>query len=148
MRILVSGDRNYSDRGIVQAVLDGIHRDWYQRNFPSSMDKEFVVIEGEAPGVDTIARQCAERLDLSVEPYPARWAEHDYEGHSGVTCYHKPDPTRCPAAGPRRNQQMLDEGRPDVVVCFHDNIEASRGTKDMLTRAKDAGIPVYVISRH
>ena len=37
---------------------------------------------------------------------------------------------------------MLDEGKPDTVVYFHDNIERSKGTKDMVSRAKKAGLPV------
>ena len=46
------------------------------------------------------------------------------------------------SAGVIRNQQMLDEGKPDTVVYFHDNIERSKGTKDMVSRAKKAGLPV------
>jgi hypothetical protein len=46
------------------------------------------------------------------------------------------------SAGPIRNQQMLDEGKPDFVIAFHDNLYASRGTQDMVTRAMKAGVPV------
>jgi len=49
------------------------------------------------------------------------------------------------AAGPIRNQQMLDEGKPDLVVAFHNNLSRSRGTRDMINRAKKALIPVQVI---
>ena len=41
------------------------------------------------------------------------------------------------AAGVLRNQQMLDEGYPDLVVYFHKDLENSKGTKDMVTRAVD-----------
>ena len=44
------------------------------------------------------------------------------------------------AAGVLRNQQMLDEGHPDLVVYFHKDIENSKGTKDMIIRAIDANI--------
>ena len=37
---------------------------------------------------------------------------------------------------------MLDESKPDLVVYFHDDIENSKGTKDMITRAEKANIPV------
>jgi hypothetical protein len=41
-------------------------------------------------------------------------------------------------AGPIRNQLMLDEGRPDVVVAF----PGGRGTADMMMRARSAGVEV------
>jgi len=41
---------------------------------------------------------------------------------------------------------MLDEGKPTYVLAFHDNLAESKGTKDMVTRAKKAGIPVEVWS--
>lgn len=31
---------------------------------------------------------------------------------------------------------MLDEGKPDFVVAFHNDITNSKGTLDMITRAK------------
>lgn len=49
-------------------------------------------------------------------------------------------------AGPVRNQKMLDEGMPNVVYAFHSNIEASRGTRDMLERVQKAGLKYTVIS--
>lgn len=45
------------------------------------------------------------------------------------------------AGGPIRNWQMLRDGRPDVVLAFHDDIAASKGTKNMLGMAQGEGIP-------
>jgi len=45
------------------------------------------------------------------------------------------------AAGPIRNQQMLDEGRPHLVVAF----PGGTGTADMVRRAKAAGVPVMEV---
>ena len=39
-------------------------------------------------------------------------------------------------AGPIRNQQMLDEGRPSLVVAF----PGGRGMADMVRRARNAGV--------
>ncbi|KKN01348.1 hypothetical protein LCGC14_1128740 [marine sediment metagenome] len=50
------------------------------------------------------------------------------------------------AAGPIRNKQMLDEGQPHLVLAFHDNIEESTGTKDMVKQAAKRGIETLVIS--
>lgn len=56
-------------------------------------------------------------------------------------------------AGPIRNQAMLDylvlgreSGQTVGVVAFHDGLEASKGTKDMVTRATKAGVPVKLIA--
>jgi hypothetical protein len=47
------------------------------------------------------------------------------------------------AAGPIRNQQMLDEGKPDLVVAFL--LPQGSGTLDMIRRTEKAGIEVRVI---
>lgn len=112
MRILFCGDRNWSD---YDSVLETMRS--YKNN--SGL---VTVIEGEARGADTLARIAGEELGLTVVKYPADWDRHGK------------------AAGPIRNQQMLDEGQPDMVVAFHNNINNSKGTRDMITRAKKAGI--------
>src|SRR6266576_1753918 len=76
-----------------------------------------VVIHGAARGADAIAGRLATELGFEVQPYPADWNKHGK------------------AAGPIRNSQMLSEGQPDEVHAFHNNVEASRGTKDMVEKA-------------
>jgi hypothetical protein len=83
-----------------------------------------VVIEGEAPGADRLAAQAAHRLGITVLRFPADWDRYGK------------------AAGPIRNQQMLDEGRPDLVLAYP--LPDSRGTWDMVRRAVAAGIEVRV----
>jgi hypothetical protein len=85
-----------------------------------------VLIEGECRGVDHLARKIAEiELHIDVRRYPADWDRYGK------------------AAGPRRNQQMLDDGRPNEVWAFHDDLANSKGTKDMVERAMAADIPVW-----
>lgn len=103
--------------------LDIIEREL--KKFPS----DTIIIHGAAPGADTLAGFVAERLGMKVVPFKAEW--HIYGK----------------GAGPRRNQKMLNEGRPDMVLAFHDNIEKSRGTKDMIERSKKAGIRVLLIDK-
>jgi hypothetical protein len=88
-----------------------------------------VVIEGEARGADTIAREEAEKLGLTVERYPADWARYGR------------------AAGPIRNKQMLVEGRPDFVLAFSADIERSRGTRNMVDQAIKAGLTADIVWR-
>lgn len=119
MRILVCGSRDWNDyRMISDALID-------------NYSLPFVVIEGEARGADRMAAEWAERWHQPVEllRFPANWNKYGR------------------AAGMIRNQQMLDEGKPDLVLAFHDDLEHSKGTKDMVNRARRAGIEVRVI-RH
>ena len=90
--------------------------------------KPSVVIEGEARGADTLGRLAAEQLGIQVEKFPAEWLRY---GKS---------------AGVIRNQRMIDEGKPDLVVGFHDRIEESKGTKDMLQRSEKRGIKTLLLS--
>lgn len=85
--------------------------------------KPQLVIHGGARGADTLAGEAAKSLGIKVKVFPAQWDKFQR------------------AAGPIRNQQMLDEGKPNKVLAFHADIVSSKGTKDMLKRADRAGIP-------
>mgnify|MGYP001576939932 FL=1 len=111
MRVLIAGDRNWQDRPTIA-------------KFVARLPQGTTIIEGEARGADSIARDCALDVGLSVERYPANWNKYGR------------------AAGYIRNQQMLDEGRPDLVAFFHQNLSESRGTKNMVRIAIKANIPV------
>ena len=50
------------------------------------------------------------------------------------------------AAGPIRNQRMLDIHQPDLVLAFHRFIANSKGTKDMVDRARKAGVRIKVVT--
>lgn len=86
-----------------------------------------VVVHGDARGADTQADIAAIELGLARRPYPANWKLHKK------------------AAGPIRNQEMLDkEHLPDdpIVQVLAFPMKQSVGTYDMAERAKKAGIPV------
>jgi hypothetical protein len=95
--------------------------------FILSLSKDTVIIEGDCRGADKIAGYIGRKHGYDVIPFPAKWKEYGNR------------------AGPIRNQQMLDEGKPDLVVAFHNDLEHSRGTKDMVNRAKASGFPVKII---
>ena len=81
------------------------------------------VIQGGAPGADQLAGAAGESIGVPVEVFPADWKTHGRK------------------AGPLRNQRMLEEGRPDGVIAF----PGGSGTKDMVRRARAAGLPVWEI---
>jgi hypothetical protein len=94
----------------------------------------FTFINGQAMGADIISDVVVQLL-----------IDEDYELYGLGKPY---DPERYPAdwnaygpgAGPIRNKQMLDSGI-DYVVGFHDDIESSRGTRNMLRQCARASIP-------
>ena len=108
MRVLVCGGRDYHNSNHVNDALSEIR--------PS------VVIEGGARGADFLAADWA-RANLGVDALITFRADWERNGK---------------AAGPIRNQKMLDEGKPDLVVAF----PGGRGTADMISRAIRAGIAV------
>lgn len=91
---------------------------------------DFTVVHGAAPGADTIAEEVALEFLAYAEPHPADWETHGK------------------AAGPLRNQEMLDSGI-DGVIAFKDGFDLSMGkggTEDMCRRALRAGKPVTLVS--
>jgi hypothetical protein len=85
------------------------------------------IIHGDCRGADRIAGEIAKGMGLKVIAVPACWHLHGK------------------AAGPIRNQEMLGL-HPEKVIAFHNDIENSRGTKDMVARARAAGIPVSIVT--
>lgn len=122
MRILVCGSRHFDDWGLLCQTMD--------RAIPYELDGQnydaTTIIEGGAKGADFLARVWAKYMDVPFVEYPADWKTHGK------------------AAGPIRNQQMLVEGKPDMVIAFL--APNSRGTKHMIEIAQKANIPVNIIN--
>jgi hypothetical protein len=109
MRVLVCGGRDFTNKQCIFDRLDKVH----------SIVKITLLIEGEARGVDSIARSWAESRNVDLKPVPANWKLYGNR------------------AGPIRNSEMLKE-HPDVVIAFPGGI----GTKDMVNRARKSNIKV------
>ena len=84
-----------------------------------SYEQPTLLCQGGANGADQLARAWAITHDIPYVTYEADWSQ----GRK---------------AGPLRNQQMLDEFKPDLVVAF----PGGRGTADMVRRAKAVGVEV------
>lgn len=110
-RVLVCGGRDYANARVLNAVLRGL-------NPPATC-----IIHGAYTGADDLAARFAKKNHLGEAPFPADWGKHGR------------------AAGPIRNQQMLDEGQPHLVIAF----PGGTGTADMVRRAKAAGVPVIEV---
>ena len=93
----------------------------------SSIPRGSTLIHGGCRGADVFGAEIGKELGFDVMCFPAEWSKNGR------------------AAGPLRNQRMIDEGKPDLILAFHNDIDSSRGTKDMLGRAKKCGIPHEII---
>lgn len=114
MKVLVCGGRDWKRSVFTYKVLDDFHADYGPIT---------EIIEGGARGADRIAGEWADERGISKRVFPADWDTHGL------------------AAGPLRNQQMLDEGQPDLVIAF----PGGAGTRDMMKRAKLADVPVELV---
>lgn len=119
MRVLVCGGRDYGklqhEKLHLLAEMAALH----------AKHRFALVIEGGAAGADTGARLFGEIAGVPIQTFKADWLRYGKR------------------AGPIRNQQMLDEGRPDMVVAF----PGGAGTADMVRRARSAGIEVFLVER-
>lgn len=95
-------------------------------DFVKALPPESLIIEGEARGADVMSRQAGIKYGHQVQCFPAEW--HIYGR----------------AAGPRRNVQMVEIGKPERIVAFHNDIATSKGTAHMIKVAFMRGIPYEV----
>lgn len=113
MKILICGGRDFEDRDVFyKAMLDFMY------------DKNVSIIHGAAKGADTLAADWARAFGHQAESYPANWDKYGKR------------------AGYIRNVQMLNEGKPDLVIAF----PGGKGTAMMIKLAEAAGTPVVKIN--
>lgn len=122
MRILVCGGRDFNDWDFLSRYMTKWYVQYCREECIYDVP-DVTVISGMAKGVDSMAVKWANILNFPVMEFPADWNKHGK------------------AAGPIRNQQMLDEGQPDLVVAFPGGV----GTQDMVHRAKKAGVEVIEV---
>jgi hypothetical protein len=111
--ILVFGGRKYFERTRMYEVLDEIHR----------ATPVVVLVNGDAPGADSIAQRWAREREIDYVSCPAKWNTTQPRG----------------AAGPIRNSRMLKDWGPfDLAVAF----PGGTGTADMARKVRAAGVPI------
>lgn len=100
------------------------YNDWKVIETALEHFKPTELVHGGCRGVDTIAGNWAKRKGIPVQEFKADW---DKFGR---------------AAGPIRNQQMLDEAKPELLLMFPGGV----GTRGMANLAREAGVKVTEIS--
>ena len=119
MRVLICGSRGWQDKRPIWDVLQMLEREGYVAGV--------TIVHGDARGADRIAATLAPNCGHRVEPHPAAWRLHGRR------------------AGYLRNAEMLASGI-DHVYAFR-SAGVSKGTDQMITLAREAGVPVTVVER-
>jgi hypothetical protein len=117
MRVLICGGRDYNDFGRVERAMEVVQDNYYAR--------ATCIISGHARGADRLGEDYAAKNDLELEIYPAKW---DVYGKS---------------AGYKRNVQMAEEGKPNVILAM----PGGRGTDMMIKIGIDKKIDTVVVNK-
>lgn len=119
-RLLVTGSRRWADREAVTRALDDAVRGL------GAQPADVTLVVGDCPtGADQVATQWARRNGVGLEVFRASWRTYGK------------------AAGPIRNQAMVDSGA-DLALAFW--LPGSKGTTHAMTAARTAGVPVRLLS--
>lgn len=110
MKILVCGGRHFNDYEFLVDCMNEV----YQRIDIGA------IISGRCRGADILGERWAIKNKIPIISFPANWKKY------GVS------------AGQIRNQQMIDEGNPDLCIAFPGN----NGTADMIRRCRHHKITV------
>jgi hypothetical protein len=110
MRVLICGGRQFEDAGFLWKTMDDLS---------AATPISEVLVRGSA-GADTLAEHWAKDRRVSYRVFLANWNAY---GRGASTI---------------RNQEMLEYGKPDLIVAF----PGDRDTADIVMRARAAGLPV------
>lgn len=122
MKVLITGSRSWDDYELIHDEL---------KKLPANS----TIVHGNCKGADIIAGEIAKEMGFIVREYPADWVKYGK------------------AAGPIRNRHMatsehLPESPIDLCLVFHDCIETSTGTKDMVSIIDRLRIPKRLLTRN
>ena len=120
MRVLVCGGRDFNNYNLLSKTLHEVIYDGDHTYY-----SDVTIISGNARGADKLGEQFARDNECKLEIFPADW---DKFGKG---------------AGFIRNQKMIDEGKPDLVVAFPGGV----GTKNMIERSVKAGVRTVSIHK-
>lgn len=115
--LLIAGSRTFEDRELLYRVADEV-----------LAGERAVIVEGGARGADSLAKDYALERGLDLVEFKADWKQYGR------------------AAGPKRNDEMVDyiKEKDGEALYFWD--EESKGTKQCIESAKRKEVPVRVWS--
>ena len=114
MIVLVGGGGVFNDYDLLKSELD-----------PYLSDENLIIISGACRGADTLAIRWAIENNVSYISCPAKWEKYGR------------------IAGIKRNQYMLDNYKPDLVIAF----DGGNGTRHMISIARKSNVHVKIIKK-
>lgn len=117
MKLIIAGSRSIKDPETVREAMQQSEYNWGNIE---------ILVNGDAEGVDEIAKDLAEEKDIDIDLHPA----DDYEGEG-------PDEMPAPLV---RNEAMADEA--DALLAVWNG--SSTGTSHMISVAEKEGLHVNI----
>ena len=117
MRVIVAGATRWSDEKAIRREL-------------ASLPSTTTVVYGDAPGADEIGGRIGRDLGLTTEAFVKNRDDYRRFGRG---------------AWKGLNERMLESG-VDLVLAFHPEIDASRGTKHLAELARAADVEVLIFT--
>ena len=136
--IMVTGSREFEDLRQVHDVLSR-YAEIHAQDYP---DIPLVLVSGHAQrGADVLAEMIWPDYG-PVLTEPAHWDVHT---PGRCKCANDPTATYCRLAGIVRNEKMVNDYKPSVVVAFYEPTAANRGTNHAAEYARSKDIPVRTV---
>lgn len=127
--LLVTGSRDWDRPKAVEAAIKSV-MDWCEEE-----GLELHIVHGGCKsGADLHADEAAQKLELPCHRYPAPWNRIRRLGLG-----------RPKSAGVRRNAEMPKRHDIDGAIAFHENIDDSTGTADMIEILEELEIEYRLI---
>lgn len=131
-KVIIAGGRDFND---YQTLCETMR---------TLFSEPVIIVSGCAAGADALGERYAQEHELMVEKHPADWTNLNAEPcriqYNSRGAYNG-------LAGYNRNREMLQSvlENPDTgcLVAFWDG--KSAGTRNMITIAKQAGLPVHIL---
>ena len=134
-RVLVFGGRDFTDTKAVFNSLD-LMAEWSESDDIGNTMPMLHIISGCASGADQLGLDWAKDTGNTTSEFPAAW--QDLEAPGAIIKTRRDGIQYNTLAGFWRNQQMIDEGHPDIGLMF----PGRNGTRDMKERLIKAKIPI------
>lgn len=141
MIVLVTGGRNFTDGSFLFAEMDRLHAEFhFTMLVEGGQRKRINGMRRPVGGADFWAHEWAVMAGVLVKTEYAKWNDLSQPGARIKT--NAAGKKYDAMAGMRRNQKMLDDFHPDLVVAF----AGGNGTADMCERADAAGLQIIRVA--
>jgi hypothetical protein len=130
-KVIICGSRHVEDASLLEAAINA-------SGFEISE-----IISGGAKGIDTLAKEYAEKNKIKFTEFPAEWRNFDLPD---AKIEERKNPWNgkmekfVKNAGPIRNEKMAKYGQACIAIPMNDG----PGTNDMIKRAKSHSLELYI----